>query len=94
MRRGVMNVLSFDMFCILLTILQTIIDQSVLNFAMISLEKWGLKGNPKLEIRYAKRIIGGNWGKTPSEIAPGTKVYELVRNWRGIWQKLILTNFY
>lgn len=36
------------------------------------------KGNPKLAIRYAKRIIEENWGKTPSEIAPGTKVYELV----------------
>ena len=36
------------------------------------------KGNPKLAIRYAKRIIAGNWGKTPTEIAPGTKVYELV----------------
>lgn len=36
------------------------------------------KGNPKLAIRYAKRIIEGNWGKTPSEIAPGTKVYKLV----------------
>ena len=36
------------------------------------------KGNPKLAIRYAKRIIVGNRGKTPSEIAPGTKVHELV----------------
>lgn len=36
------------------------------------------KGSPKLAIRYAKRIIEENWGKTPSEIAPGTKVYELV----------------
>lgn len=36
------------------------------------------KGNPKLAIRYAKRIIAGNWEKTPTEIAPGTKVYEVV----------------
>lgn len=35
-------------------------------------------GSPKLAIRYAKRIIKGGQGKTPSEIAPGTKVYELV----------------
>lgn len=36
------------------------------------------KGNPKLAIRYAKRIIKDGAGKTPAEIAPGTKVYELV----------------
>ena len=36
------------------------------------------KGNPKLAIRYAKRIIKENEGKTPTEIAPGTKVCELV----------------
>lgn len=36
------------------------------------------KGNPKLAIRYAKRIIKDGRGKTPTEIAPGTKVYELV----------------
>lgn len=36
------------------------------------------KGNPKLAIRYAKRIIKDGGGKTPTEIAPGTKVYELV----------------
>ena len=36
------------------------------------------KGNPKLAIRYAKRIIKEGQGKTPTEIAPGTKVYELV----------------
>ena len=35
-------------------------------------------GNPKLAIRYAKRIIKEGDGKTPAEIAPGTKVYELV----------------
>ena len=35
-------------------------------------------GNPKLAIRYAKRIIEENKGKTPAMIAPGTKVYELV----------------
>ena len=36
------------------------------------------KGNPKLAIRYAKRIIKEGQGKTPTEIVPGTKVYELV----------------
>ena len=36
------------------------------------------KGNPKLAIRYAKRIIKDGEGKTPTEITPGTKVYELV----------------
>ena len=35
-------------------------------------------GKPKLAIRYAKRIIEDGNGKTPTEIAPGTKVYELV----------------
>ena len=35
-------------------------------------------GNPKLAIRYAKRIIKNGEGKTPAEIAPGTKAYELV----------------
>lgn len=36
------------------------------------------QGNPKLAIRYAKRIIKGEKGKSPAEIAPGTKVHELV----------------
>lgn len=36
------------------------------------------QGNPKLAIRYAKRIVKDGEGKTPTEIAPGTKVYELV----------------
>ena len=35
------------------------------------------QGNPRLAIRYAKRIIAENPDKTPSEIAPGTTVYEL-----------------
>ena len=35
-------------------------------------------GNPKLAIRYARRIIKDGRGRTPAEIAPGTKVYELV----------------
>ena len=35
-------------------------------------------GSPKLAIRYAKRIIKVGQGKTPTEIAPGTKLYELV----------------
>lgn len=37
-----------------------------------------VKGSPKLAIRYAKRIIEDGNGKTPTEIAPGTKVYKLV----------------
>ena len=36
------------------------------------------KGNPKLAIRYAKRIIKDGRGKTPTENAPGTEVYALV----------------
>ena len=36
------------------------------------------KGNPKLAIRYAKRIMKEGQGKTPTEIAPGTRVYALV----------------
>ena len=36
------------------------------------------KGSPKLAIRYAKRIIKEGQGKTPTDIVPGTKVYELV----------------
>ena len=35
-------------------------------------------GNPKLAIRYAKRILEESKEKTPTEIAPGTKVHELV----------------
>lgn len=37
-----------------------------------------MNGNPQLAIRYAKRIISENTGRTPTEIAPGTRVYELV----------------
>ena len=36
------------------------------------------QGSPKLAIRYAKRIIKEGQGKTPTDIAPGTKVYDLV----------------
>lgn len=36
------------------------------------------QGNPKLAIRYAKQIIMENDGKPSANIAPGTKVYELV----------------
>ena len=35
-------------------------------------------GNPKLASRYARRIIKDNMKPTPADIAPGTKVYELV----------------
>lgn len=36
------------------------------------------RGDPKLAIRYAKRLIAAEAGKPPAQIAPGTKVYELV----------------
>ena len=36
------------------------------------------KGNPKLAIRYAKRIVKDGQDRMPADIAPGTKVYELV----------------
>ncbi len=39
-------------------------------------------GDEDLAIRYAKRIILENEGKTPTDIAPGTKVYELVEELR------------
>lgn len=35
-------------------------------------------GNQGLAVRYAKKIIEQNKGKTPAEITPGTTVYELV----------------
>ena len=35
-------------------------------------------GNPKLASRYARRIIKDNMKLSPADIAPGTKVYELV----------------
>lgn len=35
-------------------------------------------GSPKLAIRYARRIMEENAGKTSADIAPGTTVYELV----------------
>ena len=35
-------------------------------------------GNPKLAIRYAKRILDNHKGMTPTEIAPGTRVFALV----------------
>lgn len=35
-------------------------------------------GDYRLEIRYARKIMKEGEGKTPTEIAPGTKVYELV----------------
>ena len=37
-----------------------------------------MHGNPKLAIRYAKRIIKEHKGFSPTDIAPGTRVYELV----------------
>ena len=38
------------------------------------------KGNPKLAIRYAEKNIRNSIGKTPADIAPGTKVHELVKD--------------
>lgn len=35
-------------------------------------------GDYRLAIRYARKIMKEGEGKTPTEIAPGTKVYELV----------------
>ena len=35
-------------------------------------------GSPKLAIRYAKRILNESKGQSPSKIAPGTAVHELV----------------
>ena len=50
-------------------------------------------GNPKLAIRYAKRIIKDGEEKTPSEIAPGTKVYELVEKLEKYLPEKVQTNF-
>ncbi|MDD3416840.1 MAG: RloB family protein [Lachnospiraceae bacterium] len=36
------------------------------------------KGDPKLAVRYAKRIIAEGQGKSPAELAPATTVHELV----------------
>ena len=51
------------------------------------------KGNPKLAIRYAKRIIKDGQGKTPAELAPGTKVYELVEELVKYLPDIIKKNF-
>ncbi len=51
------------------------------------------KGNPKLAIRYARRIIEEGQNKTPAEIAPGTKVYELVEELAKYLPENIRTNF-
>lgn len=37
-----------------------------------------MNGNPKLAIRYAKNLLSENKNKEPADIAPGTKVFELV----------------
>ena len=50
-------------------------------------------GSPKLAIRYAKRIIEEGKGKTPAEIAPGTKVYELVEELAKYLPEEYLQNF-
>lgn len=51
------------------------------------------KGNPKLAIRYARRIIKNGQHKTPTEIAPGTKVYELVEELAKYLPENIRTKF-
>lgn len=45
------------------------------------------KGNPKLAIRYAKRIIKDGQGKTSTEIAPGHRCMSWWRNWRSIYRR-------
>ena len=50
-------------------------------------------GNPKLAIRHAKRIMNEGAGKTPTEIAPGTKVYELVEELAKYLPKEIQSRF-
>ena len=53
-------------------------------------------GNQKLAVRYAKRIIKEHKGLSPTDIAPGTKVYELVEELAKYLpeelQSIILTN--
>ena len=51
------------------------------------------KGNLKLAIRHAKRIIKDGQGKTPAELAPGTKVYELVEELVKYLPDVIKNNF-
>lgn len=51
------------------------------------------KGNPKLAIRYAKRIIKEGQGKPPADIAPGTKVYELVEELVKYLPEYVKTSF-
>ena len=50
-------------------------------------------GKPKLAIRYAKRIIEDGNGKTPTEIAPGTKVHELVEELAKYLPEKVQKNF-
>lgn len=50
-------------------------------------------GNPKLAIRYAKRIIKEGDGKVPAEIAPGTRVYELVEELAKYLPEVVLMRF-
>ena len=49
--------------------------QKNMNDIFTILMKYGILSSA---IRYAKRSIKDGAGKTPTEIAPGTKVYELV----------------
>ena len=94
MRRGVTSVLNSGSCYILHIIRQIITDLSIRKFLNEKFQELGIGkyeknmddifetlmngGNPKLAIRYARRIIKNGEGKTPAEIAPGTKVYELV----------------
>ena len=51
-------------------------------------------GNPKPAIRYIRRIIEDGQYKTPNEIAPGTKVYELVEALAKYLPENVRTNFW
>ncbi len=51
-------------------------------------------GNPKLAIRYAKRIAEEHVGETPTEIAPGTRVYELVEELARYLPENVKINFF
>ena len=94
MRRGVMSVSNSGLCYILHITQRIITGRSIRNFLNEKFQELGIGkyeknmdnifetlmngGNPKLAIRYARRIIKNEEGKTPAEIAPGTKVYELV----------------
>lgn len=89
-----MSALNFGSFCNLLIIQPIITVQSYSSFLNDKFRELRIrkyqrkmenifdilmeKGNPKPAIQYAKRMIKDGQGKTTTEIAPGTKGYELV----------------